>query len=30
MLKINSVLKLKGSKIPVKHVADVLAAALQD
>jgi glycolate oxidase iron-sulfur subunit len=30
MLKINSGLKLKGSKIPVVHVADVLAAALSD
>lgn len=28
MLKINSGLKLKGSKIEVKHVADVLAEAL--
>jgi glycolate oxidase iron-sulfur subunit len=30
MLKINSGLKLKGSKVPVKHVADVLAEALRD
>lgn len=30
MLKINSGLKLKGSKIEIKHVADVLAAALKD
>lgn len=28
MLKINSGLKLKGSKVEIKHVADVLAAAL--
>ncbi len=30
MLKINSGLKLKGSKIEIKHVADVLASALED
>lgn len=30
MLKINSGLRLKGSKVEVKHVADVLASALKD
>lgn len=30
MLKINSGLKLKGSNIEIKHVADVLASALKD
>lgn len=30
MLKINSGLKLKGSKVEVKHVADILASSLRD
>lgn len=30
MLKINSGLKLKGSKVEVKHVADILASSLKD